>query len=336
MNTDVTSLPDLGTLLQRFFVEYLLNQRRASARTIAAYRDTFRLLLGFLMHELDKQPAALSLDDLSAPRVLSFLAHLEAERHNCVRSRNARLAAIRAFMHYVGLREPALLASTQQVLAIPMKRFERPLVGFLTREHIEALLAAPDPGTWSGRRDRVMFATLYNTGARVSELIGMRIADLTLAPAAAIHIRGKGRKERCVPLWRRTAGQLRDWLQHLPRTPDQVLFPNRASGALTRTSVAERLKLAATTAAEHYPELARQRVSPHIVRHSTAMHLLQSGVDITVIALWLGHESPVTTHTYIEADLAMKEQALKALHPPKGAPARYRAPDRVLTFLQGL
>lgn len=336
MTTDSTPLPDLGTLLQRFFVEYLVNQRRASPRTIAAYRDTFGLLLRFLVVELGKQSAALSLADLSAPRVLAFLAHLEAERHNCVRSRNARLAAIRAFMGYVGLREPAMLASTAPVLAIPMKRFERPLVGFLSREHVEALLAAPDPSTWSGRRDRIMFATLYNTGARVSELIGMRIADLALAPAAVIRIRGKGRKERCVPLWRRTARQLRDWLQHLPHSPEQVLFPNRAGGALTRTSVAERLKLAAAAAAERYPELARQRVSPHVVRHSTAMHLLQSGVDITVIALWLGHESPVTTHTYIEADLAMKEQALKALHPPKGAPTRYRAPDRVLAFLQAL
>jgi len=288
------------------------------------------------VRELGRQPAALSLVDLTAPRVLAFLAHLEAERHNCVRSRNARLAAIRAFMRYVGLREPALLASTQPVLAIPMKRFERPLVGFLAREHVEALLAAPDPCTWSGRRDRVMFATLYNSGARVSELIGMRVADLRLVPAAAIRIRSKGRKERCVPLWQRTAKQLRDWLQHLPDTPDQVLFPNRAGGALTRTSVAERLKLAVAVAAERFPELARQRVSPHVLRHSTAMHLLQSGVDITVIALWLGHESPVTTHTYIEADLAMKERALKALRPPKTTPTRYRAPDRVLAFLETL
>jgi site-specific recombinase XerD len=336
MSTQVTTPQDLGTLLQRFFVDYLLNQRRASARTVASYRDTFRLLLGFLVKETGRQPAALSLSDMGAPRVLAFLAHLEVERRNCVRTRNARLAAIRAFMRYVGLREPALLALTQPVLAIPVKRFERPLVGFLTREQVAALLAAPDPNTWSGRRDRVMLAVLYNTGARVSELIEMRIADLTLAPAAAIRIRGKGRKERCVPLWRHTAAQLRDWLKHLPSTPEQVLFPNRAGGALTRTSVAERLKLATASAARDHPELTRQRVSPHIVRHSTAMHLLQSGVDITVIALWLGHESPVTTHAYIEADLVMKEHALKALRPPRASQARYRAPDRVLAFLQSL
>ncbi len=181
-----------------------------------------------------------------------------------------------------------------------------------------------------------MFATLYNTGARVSELIGMRVTDLSLAPDPSIRIRGKGRKERSVPLWHRTAVQLRDWLNRLPRAADQSLFPNRAGGTLTRTSVAERLKLAASSLIERYPELAHQRISPHLVRHSTAMHLLQSGVDITVIALWLGHESPVTTHTYIEANLAMKEQALKALQPPKAAPARYRPSDAVLAFLQGL
>lgn len=336
MSDNTMTVPDLGTLLQRFFVEYLMNQRRASTRTIAAYRDTFRLLLEFVERQQGKQPAGLSLEDLSATVVLAFLDYLETERHNCVRTRNARFAGIRAFMHYVGLREPALLALTQPILAIPMKRFERPLVGFLTREHIEALLIAPDPDTWSGRRDRVMFATLYNTGARVSELTGMRIGDLSLAPAAAIQIRGKGRKERCVPLWHRTATQLREWLRQLPCDSNLPLFPNRIGDFLTRTSVAERLKLAAQTLTHRYPELAHQRITPHVVRHSTAMHLLQSGVDITIIALWLGHESPVTTHTYIEADLAMKERALQALQPPKGASVRYQPTDRVLEFLRGL
>lgn len=328
--------PNLGTLLQRFFIEYLLQQRRASPRTIAAYRDSFRLLLAFFEHRLGKRPAALCLEDLSAPLILAFLEHLEKERHNCVRTRNARFAAIRAFMHYVGLHEPSLLALTQPILAIPMKRFERRLVGFLSREQIAALLVAPDASTWSGRRDRVMLATLYNTGARVSELTGMRIADLSLTPVASIRIRGKGRKERIVPLWRSTARQLQRWLEHSPRALDQPLFPNRSGGQLTRTGVAERLKLAVKVATQRYPELARQRISPHMVRHSTAMHLLQSGVDITVIALWLGHESPVTTHAYIEADLAMKERALEALQPPNTPSRRYRAPDRVLEFLQGL
>jgi site-specific recombinase XerD len=336
MTAQTLALPDLGTLLQRFFVEYLLEQRRASPRTIAAYRDTFRLLLGYVERQLGMPPAALRLADLSCSLVLGFLADLENTRHNSVRTRNARLAAIRAFLHYVGLREPALIAVTQPILAIPMKRFERPLVGFLSREHVEALLAAPDPATWSGRRDRAMFTTLYNTGARVSELIEMQVADLSLAPAASIRIRGKGRKERSVPLWQRTAVLLRHWVSNLPSVPGQPLFPNRAGGPLTRTSVAERLTRAAAPLAQRYPELARQRISPHIIRHSTAMHLLQAGVDITVIALWLGHENPSTTHAYIEADLAMKERALRALQPPKAAPVRYRPSDRVLAFLQGL
>ncbi len=331
-----TIVSNLGALLQRFFIEYLMEQRRASPHTIAAYRDSFRLLLAFVERRLDKRPAALALEDLSAPLVLAFLKHLENERHNCARSRNARFAAIRAFMYYVGLREPPLLALTQPILAIPLKRFERPLIGFLSREQIQAVLDAPTHSTWSGRRDRVMLTTLYNTGARVSELIAMRITDLSLAPVASIRIRGKGRKERSVPLWRGTAEQLRCWLDHSPRAPTQPLFPNRAGGELTRTSVAERLKLAAKAAARRCPELAKQRVSPHVVRHSTAMHLLQSGVDINVIALWLGHESPVTTHAYIEADLAMKERALEALQPPSATSGRYRAPDRVLEFLQGL
>jgi integrase/recombinase XerD len=331
-----TVVPNLGTLLQRFFIEYLIQQRDASPRTVAAYRDSFRLLLAFAERQLGKRPAALSLEDLSAPLILAFLEHLEKERHNCVRSRNARFAAIRAFMHYVGLREPPLLALTQPILAIPLKRFERPLIGFLSREQIEALLAAPNPSTWSGRRDRVMLTTLYNTGARVSELISMRIADLSLTPVASVRIRGKGRKERLVPLWRSTAAQLRHWLDDSSRAPNQPLFPNRVGGELTRTSVAERLKLAASVATLRCPELAKKRIFPHLVRHSTAMHLLQSGVDITVIALWLGHESPVTTHTYIEADLAMKERALEALPPPNTPSRRYRPPDRVLEFLQGL
>ncbi len=332
----VTGIPSLGTLLQQFFAEYLMQQRHASPCTIAAYRDSFRMLFTFTERRLGKRPATLSLADLNASLILEFLNHLETERHNTIRTRNARFAAIRSFMHYTGLKEPVTLAITQPVLAIPMKRFDRPLVGFLSRDQLEAVLAAPDTNTWSGRRDRVMFATLYNTGARVSELTGMRIADLSLIPTATICIRGKGRKERCVPLWRNTAKQLRRWLAHEPRAPEQPLFPNRMGGVMTRTSVSERLHLAVQIAARRYPELAKRRVSPHVIRHSTAMGLLQSGVDITVIALWLGHESPATTHAYIEADLAMKERAMQKLHPPKLKPLRYRPDDRLLAFLQGL
>lgn len=330
------SLPNLGTLLQRYFVEYLMNQRQASHRTIEAYRDTFRLLLEYIEGQRGKPPAALALSDLTAGTVIAFLQHLEVDRHNCVRTRNARFAAIRSFMFYVGLREPALLATTQPILAIPMKRFERPLVGFLTRPQIEALLNAPDPDSWSGRRDRVMFATLYNSGARVSELIGLKISDLTLAPTASVRIFGKGRKERQVPLWPQTASLLRNWVKTLPATSEHPLFPNRKGARLTRTSVCDRLKLAVSKVVALHPELAKQRVSPHVIRHSTAMHLLQSGVDITVIALWLGHESTVTTHTYIEADLEMKQRALDALQPPTVRKSRYRPSDKTLEFLRQL
>jgi integrase/recombinase XerD len=327
---------NFSALLQQFFLERLIQQRHASTRTIHSYRDSFRCLLAFAERRLRKPPTALVLEDLTAPFVLEFLKHLETERHNSIRSRNARFAAIRSFMHYVSLKEPSALALTRSVLAIPMKRFERRLVGFLPREHMEAILEAPDPATWSGQRDRVMLATLYNTGARISELIGMRIADLSFESGPAIHIRGKGRKERQVPLWPDTSRQLKRWLRQYPRESHQPLFINRAGNALTRVGITERLKLAARRAARQYPQLAKQSVAPHLVRHSLAMHMLQSGTRITVIALYLGHESPVTTHMYLDADLEMKQRALKTLQGPKHTSLRYRPSDNLLQFLQGL
>lgn len=326
----------LGPLLQQFFMERLINQRHASSQTVAAYRDCFRLLLSFAERQLHRRPADLALEDLQAPMVLQFLDHLEKQRHNSIRSRNARFAAIRSFMHYAGYQEPSALSVIQSVLAIPMKRFDRPLVGFVTRAHIEAIIAAPDTATWTGRRDRVMFATLYNTGARVSELTGMRVGDLMLETSPAVRIRGKGRKERAVPLWASTASQLRRWLREQHAAAEQPLFPSRAGRALSRTTVTERLRLAAHRAGQQHPELLKRPVSPHLFRHSLAMHMLQSGVDITVIALWLGHESPSTTHMYVEADLAMKERALRSIQSPTTAAIRYRPPDRVLQFLQSL
>jgi site-specific recombinase XerD len=328
--------PAFATLLQRFFMQRLMQQLHASPWTIAAYRDTFRLLLAFAHRRLGKLPADLSLDDLSAKLILAFLRHLEVERHNSIRTRNARFAAIRSFMHYLSFEEPAALALVQSVRAIPMKRFERPLVGFLSREHIEAMLDAPDRDTWTGHRDRVMLTTLYNTGARISELVGIRVGDLTLDPCASIRLHGKGRKERSVPLWPDTTRQLKRWLRLYPRAADAPLFPSRTGGPLTRIGVTERLRLAVQRASQQYPELAHRRVFPHLIRHSIAMHLLQAGVDITVIALWLGHESPVTTHRYVEADLTMKERALQTLAAPSHAPPRYRPTDDVLKFLQSL
>lgn len=332
-----TLLPlSFSCLLQQFFVQRLMQQLHASPCTVAAYRDTFRLLLAFTHRQLGKQPNDLALEDLSATLILDFLRYLEVERHNSIRSRNIRFAAIRSFMRYVAFQEPSALAVAQSVLAIPMKRFEQPLIGFLSREHIEAILAAPDRNTWAGQRDRVMLSTLYNTGARVSELTGMQVGDLTLAPSASVRIHGKGRKERFVPLWPDTAAQLKRWLRAYPRSHEDPLFPNRSGGHMTRIGLTERLRLAAKRAARQYPELHNRRIFPHLIRHSIAMHMLQAGVDITVIALWLGHESPATTHRYVEADLAMKERALKTLQAPSQATLRYKPKDKVLQFLQSL
>lgn len=327
---------EFASLLQRFFAERLIQQQNASTRTVAAYRDSFRLLLTYTERERGKPPAKLTLGDFDATLVLDFLTHLETERHNTVRSRNARLAAVRAFAHYVALQCPPALQLAQQILAIPMKRFERPLLGFLSRDEVQALLAAPDAGTWCGRRDRVMFALLYNTGARVSEMIGIRVADVTLAATSSVRLHGKGRKQRTVPLWKETAAEIRDWLKYAHLRADQPIAPSRMGLPMTRTNVADRLRLAITAATTRCPQLAGRAISPHSLRHTTAMHLLQAGVDITVIALWLGHESPVTTHGYVEADLAMKERALATIAPPETKRKRYRPSDAVLKFLESL
>lgn len=332
-----TSAPQpFPMLLQKFFAQRLMQHQHASPRTVEAYRDSFRLLLAFAHHKLRKRPSDMTITDLNAHFILDFLKHLEEKRHNCIRSRNARFAAIRSFMEYVSFEEPSALSLAQTVLAIPMKRFEQPMVGFLSREQIEAVLAAPDASAWTGQRDRVMLATLYNTGARVSELIGMRVSDLTLAPTAWVRIHGKGRKERSVPLWTDTAKDLKRWLREYPRCAEAPLFPGRSGSPLTRIGFTERLKLAVQSASQRFPELAKRRIFPHMIRHSVAMHMLQSGVDITVIALWLGHESPVTTHRYVEADLQMKDRALTMLRPPSQTPTRYRPKDDVLRFLQSL
>ena len=300
-------------LLQQFFLERLIQQRNASAQTVASYRDSFCLLLRFAESHLGKAPERLTLTDLDAPLILAFLNYLENERHNKIRSRNARFAAIRSFMHFAALMEPAALPVIQRVLAIPMKRFDKPLLGFLSRDEIQAILDAPDVTTWCGHRDRAMFTVLYNTGGRVSEITGLQVSDVVLPGCAAVHIRGK---ERSVPLWRVTVTEVRKWLARTHAGPDQPLFPGWSGTRMTRPAVTARLQLAVKKAALVCPQLDKRDVTPHVVRHSTAMHMLQSGVDITLIALWLGHESPATTHMYVEADLAMKERALNAVQPP--------------------
>ncbi|MEM5318628.1 site-specific integrase [Paraburkholderia sp. JHI869] len=333
----VCRVPSFPTLLQDFFVERLMEQRGVSPETISSYRDSFRLFLQFASERLGRCPSDLALTDMDAPLVLAFLRHLEIERHNSTRTRNVRLAALRSFMKYAAHRDITSLAVIQRTLSVPMKRCDRPMVSFLSRDEIQQILSAPDPDTWSGQRDRVLLATMYNTGARVSEILALRIGDLVLGASPCVHILGKGRKERTVPLWRSTARLIKGWLPRIQDAPSQRVFPNRSGYAMTRSNVADRLRLAVSKATERCPQLAKLRVSPHVVRHSTATHLLQSGVDLSVIALWLGHESPSTTHGYLEADLAMKERALNSIQPttnPKNR--RYQPPDDILRFLESL
>ena len=332
----INNTQTLGTLLQQFFTHYLQDQRNVSQCTVAAYRDTFRLLFIFAEKELRKRPTELALADINAKLVLAFLEYLEKDRKNTIRTRNSRLAGIRSFMHFVSLKEPQALATCEQVLAVPVKRYERPLIGFVSREEIQAILQAPDESTWSGQRDRALFATMYNTGARVSELIHMRVSDLTINGTAVIRIHGNGRKLRSVPIWKSTAHQLKRWLVTAGLSDDQSLFPNRKGTQLTRTGISDRLMLATRQAATTCLSLNGHRVTPHIVRHSTAMHLLQSGIDITIIALWLGHESPATTHGYIEADLAMKENAMKSLELSDQGSTRFEPSDKLMEFLDTL
>jgi len=328
--------PSFAALVQAFFAEHLQQQRAMSPRTVAAYRDAFVLFLDFAKSRLRKQPTAMRLREITPALILAFLDHLEHKRGNSVRSRNARLAALRAFLKFAGRRDVTALHVVEQALGVPMKRFERPTIGFLSREEVLAIIGEPGD-SWTSQRDHLLLRMIYNTGARVSEIIGIKLADVVLAGAACVHLQGKGRKQRTVPLWRSTVKQIRSWLKLNPEFgPSSPLLPNRNGRAMTRGNVTQRLALAVKAAASTQPQLAKRQISPHIVRHTTAMHLLQAGVDISVIALWLGHESPTTTHHYVEADLAMKERALARLHEPDAALRRYRAPDSLVEFLRTL
>jgi site-specific recombinase XerD len=328
-----TSFP---SLFERYFCEYLLKQRNASPETISSYRDTFRLFLRFSEQRFRKAPASLTLADLDAPQVLAFLDSLENQRRNSVRSRNARLAAIRSFVRYAASHDPTALASISRTLAIPVKRFDKVPVSYLSREEVNALLNAPDRSTWSGHRDGVMLATMYNTGARVSEILRLNIEDLQFGPTTTLRVHGKGRKERVIPLWKSTKRQLREWIPRISARSGSPLFPSRRGERLTRTGVRSRLDAALAVASQTYRGLQGRRVSPHLVRHSTAMHLLQSGVDITVIALWLGHESTATTHMYVEADLMMKKRAIEKIALPVKKRRKFEPSDRLLAFLDTL
>ena len=328
--------PSFAWLVQQFFTEYLVEQRALSPCTVACYRDAVMLFLGFAGRTLGKGPSALRLVDIQADLILAFLDHLERERHNAVRSRNLRLTALRAFLKFAGRRDVSALHVVEQALALPMKRSDRPMLGYLTREEMLAVLGQSGPG-WTSQRDHLLLAMLYNTGARVSEIIGVRVLDVVLDGAACVHLHGKGRKERAVPLWKSTVQEIRAWLRINPcLRGEAALLPNRDGLVMTRCNVSQRLDLAVSRAAARLPSLAKKPVSPHVLRHTTAMHLLQSGVPFNVIALWLGHESTNTTHRYVEADLAMKEKALARLEAPDTKLRRFRASDSLMRFLQTL
>lgn len=329
-------MTSLASVLQTFFTERLQRQRQASPQTIAAYRDAFRLLLAFAQKQLGKPPSQLLLADIDAPLVGAFLEHLENERGNGVRTRNARLAAIRSFFRFAAFREPAHAALIQRVLAIPQKRFNRDLVTFLTRPEVDALLAAPDRNTWIGRRDHVLLLVAVRTGLRVSELTGLRVEDCTLDTGAHVRCRGKGRKERCTPLDRQTVATLRAWIKESGAPSSAVVFPSRRGGRLSSDAVERLLAKHAATAKRVCETLMPKNVTPHVLRHTTAVHLLQAGVDRAVIALWLGHESVATTQAYLDADLAMKERALAKTAPPPVGRRRFKPRDSLLTFLESL
>ncbi len=331
----MTTPASLAPLLERFFTQRLMQQRQASPHTISSYRDTFRQFLTFVQQRLHTPPSRLNFEAIEAPVIVAFLDGLEKNGLS-VRSRNLRLTAIHSFFRYAAFETPAHSAQIQRVLAIPSKRFTRRLVPFLTRAEVDALLAAPDPHTWSGRRDHAFLLVAVQTGLRVSEMTGLTRADVVLGAGAHVHVIGKGRKERCTPLARSTLAVVTAWLRQPPRGGRDVLFPSAKGARLSVHGVQYLMNKHRMTATKTCPSLKDKRVTVHRLRHTMAMDLLQAGVDRAVIALWLGHESVETTQIYLEATLAMKEQALAKATPPHGRPARYQPGDQLLGFLNAL
>jgi site-specific recombinase XerD len=325
-----------SALLQAYFTDRLMGQRSASPHTIANYRDAFRLLIAFAERWLKKPPTKLTFADLDAPFILRFLNSLEKERGNKPQTRNCRLAGIHSFFTYAALQEPASGAMAQRVLAIQGKRCVKKPVGYLPRAEMNALLDAPDQTTWSGRRDRTWLLLTLETGVRVSELIGLRWQDVVMGTGAHVTCTGKGRKTRCIPLRKEAKAAMRAWQREQDGQPEGPVFPNARGHAFSRDGIAYLLAKHVNTASAKCPSLKNKRVSPHVLRHSTAMNLLQHGVDRSVIALWLGHESLETTQVYLHANLALLEQALAKTEPFKGRPRRYHPPDQLRAFLESL
>ena len=324
------------SLLQSFFTDRLLRQRQASPHTVAGYRDCFRLLLKFAQERLHKSPSQLRIEDLDAPFIGLFLAHLENTRKNSARTRNVRLGAIHSFFRYVALEEPAHALHCQRILAVPNKRHVRKPIEFLNREEIDALLAVPNPSTWIGRRDRTLILVAVQTGLRVSELTGLDCQHVVLGRGAHVRCLGKGRKLRCTPLRPETAKVVGAWLRERHGRPEDPIFPSIRGSRLSRDAIEYLLAKYAHLAGRNCPSLKRKKVTPHVCRHATAMDLLGHGVDLSVIALWLGHESPETTNVYLHADMRLKEKALSCTEPLGVKPTRYRPDDNLLAFLEGL
>jgi site-specific recombinase XerD len=326
----------LAPSLQGFFTQYLSGQRQASPHTIAAYRDTWRMLLIFVTTRTGKSAASLDIADLNAPMIAAFLDHLEHERGNTARTRNARLAAIHSLFTYLALHHPEHAGDISRVLAIPTKRADTTIVGFLTAAETDALLAAPDTTTRTGRRDLAWITLAVQTGLRASELTGLTRADVHLGTGAHVFCHGKGRKDRITPLTTTTVKVVAAWMDEHPGTPTDPLFPTSRGTRMSTDALQQRLTHHTQTAARHCPSLTGRTISPHVLRHSAAMNLLHAGVDITVIALWLGHATIATAQIYLQADLALKQRALDRTTPPGIPPGTYQPPDPLLAFLEGL
>ena len=329
-------MSNLAPTLQKFFTDRLLTQRQVSPATVAAYRDTFRLLLGFIADARKIAPVSLDFADLDAATIGAFLTHLETERGNSVRTRNARLAAIHSLFRFAALQHPEHADLIARVLAIPQKRFDRGIVTFLTKQEVEAILAMPDQDTWIGRRDHALLTLAVQTGLRVAELTDLCRQDVVLSTGPHVRCRGKGRKQRSTPLTTGTVATMREWLKAHDAQPGSALFPSRHGTPMSTDAVEWMVKKYATAAASGCPSLATRRITPHVLRHTAAMFLREAGVDISVIALWLGHESIASTQIYMHADLGLKQRALDKITPAHVVLNRYRPPDSLLAYLDTL
>lgn len=330
------SASTFARVLQSFFTDRLLCQMRASPHTVASYRDTFRLLLRYATERLGKAPSELALEDIEPSVVTDFLASLEAKRGNTTRTRNNRLAALRSFFRHVAMSEPAHALRCQRILAIPQKRAQKKTIEFLSREEIEALVAAPDVATWLGRRDRTLLLVFVQTGLRVSELTSLRRESIVLGTGAHVRCEGKGRKRRCTPLRSDAVVALTAWIDEQHAAPEAPLFPSSRGGRISTDAVERLVAKHAKSAGSLCQSIAEKNVTPHVLRHSAAMALREHGVDLSVIALWLGHESVETTQLYLHADIRMKERALARMAPIEGDARRFQPDDALVAYLKSL